>query len=100
MLMDVLAKRRPKDEEIFSENLGMRESIRRIFPTTMMEVVDVNLFRMEEEIHEILATSHQVIGVWSFSGDGANLSTKIVLESAHTSTFTENGAQTNSRHSQ
>ncbi|KAJ8562568.1 hypothetical protein K7X08_031020 [Anisodus acutangulus] len=50
MLMEVLSKRRPTDEEIFNENLGMREWIRRAFPRTMMEVVDANLFPEEEQI--------------------------------------------------
>lgn len=44
MLMEVLAKRRPTDEEIFNENLGLRKWIRRGFPKTMLEVVDANLF--------------------------------------------------------
>ncbi|KAJ8564992.1 hypothetical protein K7X08_001452 [Anisodus acutangulus] len=50
MLMEVLSKRRPTDEEIFNENLGLREWIRRAFPRTMMEVVDANLFLEEEQI--------------------------------------------------
>ncbi|XP_055836321.1 probable LRR receptor-like serine/threonine-protein kinase At3g47570 [Solanum dulcamara] len=50
MLMEVLTKRRPTDEEIFNENLGLREWIRRAFPRTMMEVVDANLFPEEEQI--------------------------------------------------
>ncbi|KAG5609103.1 hypothetical protein H5410_020384, partial [Solanum commersonii] len=50
MLMEVLAKRRPTDEEIFNENLGLREWIRRAFPNTMLEVVDANLFPEKEQI--------------------------------------------------
>ncbi|KAH0684562.1 hypothetical protein KY289_022314 [Solanum tuberosum] len=50
MLMEVLAKRRPTDEEIFNENLGLREWIRRAFPNTMLEVVDANLFPEIEQI--------------------------------------------------
>ncbi|PHU16733.1 hypothetical protein BC332_12428 [Capsicum chinense] len=50
MLMEVLAARRPTDEEIFNENLDLREWIRRAFPRTMMEVVDANLFPEEEQI--------------------------------------------------
>ncbi|TMW89465.1 hypothetical protein EJD97_017137 [Solanum chilense] len=44
MLMEVLTKRRPTDEEIFNENLGLREWIRRAFSKTMLEVLDANLF--------------------------------------------------------
>ncbi|XP_047268387.1 receptor kinase-like protein Xa21 [Capsicum annuum] len=50
MLMEVLAKRRPTDEELFNENLGLREWIRLAFPRTIMEVVDANLFPEEEQI--------------------------------------------------
>ncbi|KAH0757259.1 hypothetical protein KY290_020752 [Solanum tuberosum] len=50
MLMEVLAKRRPTDEEIFNENLGLREWIRRAFPNTMLKVVDANLFPEREQI--------------------------------------------------
>ncbi|XP_047268388.1 receptor kinase-like protein Xa21 [Capsicum annuum] len=50
MLMEVLAARRPTDEEIFNENLDLREWIRRAFPRIMMEVVDANLFPEEEQI--------------------------------------------------
>ncbi|XP_019226626.1 PREDICTED: receptor kinase-like protein Xa21 [Nicotiana attenuata] len=51
MLMEVLAKRRPTDEEIFNENLGLREWIKRAFSGTMMEVVDANLFLEEEQVN-------------------------------------------------
>ncbi|CAN4090314.1 unnamed protein product [Withania somnifera] len=51
VLMEVLAKRRPTDEEIFNENLGLREWIRRAFPRAVMEVVDANLFPVEEQYH-------------------------------------------------
>ncbi|CAN4106781.1 unnamed protein product [Withania somnifera] len=50
MLMEVLTARRPTDEEIFNENLGLREWIRRAFPRTIMEVVDANLFSKKEQI--------------------------------------------------
>ncbi|XP_049370752.1 receptor kinase-like protein Xa21 [Solanum verrucosum] len=50
MLMEVLATRRPTDAEIFNENLGLREWIRRAFPRTIIEVVDANLFPEEEQI--------------------------------------------------
>ncbi|XP_060185057.1 receptor kinase-like protein Xa21 [Lycium barbarum] len=50
MLMEVLAKRRPTDEEILNENVSLREWIRRAFPRTMMEVVDANIFHGEEQI--------------------------------------------------
>ncbi|PHT80722.1 hypothetical protein T459_13737 [Capsicum annuum] len=50
MFMEVLAKRRLTDEEIFNENLGLREWIRRAFPRTIMDVVDANLFSEEEQI--------------------------------------------------
>nr|XP_016472653.1 PREDICTED: probable LRR receptor-like serine/threonine-protein kinase At3g47570 [Nicotiana tabacum] len=51
MLMEVLAKRRPTDEEVFNENLGLREWIKRAFSGTMMEVVDANLFLEEEQVN-------------------------------------------------
>ncbi|KAH0776002.1 hypothetical protein KY290_007413 [Solanum tuberosum] len=50
MLMEVLATRRPTDAEIFNENLGLREWLRRAFPRTIIEVVDANLFPEEEQI--------------------------------------------------
>ncbi|KAF3636155.1 putative LRR receptor-like serine/threonine-protein kinase-like [Capsicum annuum] len=50
MFIEVLAKRRLTDEEIFNENLGLREWIRRAFPRTIMDVVDANLFSEEEQI--------------------------------------------------
>ncbi|XP_009774605.1 receptor kinase-like protein Xa21 [Nicotiana sylvestris] len=50
MFMEVLAKRRPTDEEIFSESLGIREWMRRAFSGTMMEIVDANLFFEEDKI--------------------------------------------------
>ncbi|XP_060186603.1 receptor kinase-like protein Xa21 [Lycium barbarum] len=50
MLMEVLAKRRPTDEEILNENVSLREWIRRAFPRTVMEVVDANIFHGEEQI--------------------------------------------------
>ncbi|CAN4090036.1 unnamed protein product [Withania somnifera] len=43
MLMEVLTKKRPTNEEIFNENLGLREWIRQAFPRSIMEVVDSNL---------------------------------------------------------
>ncbi|KAH0682016.1 hypothetical protein KY289_019768 [Solanum tuberosum] len=50
MLMEVLAKRRPTGEEIFDENLGLREWITRAFPRTMMEVVDTDILHGGEKI--------------------------------------------------
>ncbi|XP_059309896.1 receptor kinase-like protein Xa21 [Lycium ferocissimum] len=49
MLMEILAKRRPTDEEIFNENVSLREWIKKAFPRTMMEVVDANIFHEEEK---------------------------------------------------
>uniref|UniRef100_A0A3Q7FZU9 Protein kinase domain-containing protein n=1 Tax=Solanum lycopersicum TaxID=4081 RepID=A0A3Q7FZU9_SOLLC len=48
---EVLTKRRPTEDEIFNENLGLRQWIRRAFPGTIMEVVDVNLFHEEESVN-------------------------------------------------
>ncbi|MCD7455781.1 hypothetical protein HAX54_029565 [Datura stramonium] len=50
MLMEVLTKRRPTDEEVFNENLDLRKWITQAFPGTMMDVVDANLFSEEEQI--------------------------------------------------
>ncbi|XP_059310397.1 probable LRR receptor-like serine/threonine-protein kinase At3g47570 [Lycium ferocissimum] len=50
MMIEVLAKRRPTDDEIFNGNLGLRQWIRQAFPKTIMEVVDANLFNEEEQI--------------------------------------------------
>uniref|UniRef100_M1B3F1 Serine-threonine protein kinase, plant-type n=1 Tax=Solanum tuberosum TaxID=4113 RepID=M1B3F1_SOLTU len=50
MLMEVLTKRRPTDEEIGNENLDLRKWIIQSFSGSMMDVVDVNLFSEEEEI--------------------------------------------------
>ncbi|KAH0685050.1 hypothetical protein KY289_022802 [Solanum tuberosum] len=50
MLMEVLTKRRPTDEEICNENLNLRKWIIQSFSGSMMDVVDVNLFSEEEEI--------------------------------------------------
>ncbi|KAF3670013.1 putative LRR receptor-like serine/threonine-protein kinase-like [Capsicum annuum] len=50
MLMEVLARRRPTDEEIFNENLGFRQWVTQAFPGNMMDVVDANLFPVEEQI--------------------------------------------------
>ncbi|PHT54299.1 hypothetical protein CQW23_08761 [Capsicum baccatum] len=51
MMIEVLVKRRPTDDEIFNENLGLRQWIRRAFPKTIMEVVDVNLLHEEEHVN-------------------------------------------------
>ncbi|XP_049381404.1 receptor kinase-like protein Xa21 [Solanum stenotomum] len=64
ILMEVLATRRPTDAEIFNENLGLREWIRRAFPRTIIEVVDANLFPEEEQI-----TSKSEICIISFVRD-------------------------------
>ncbi|MCD7464168.1 hypothetical protein HAX54_052228 [Datura stramonium] len=50
MLMEVLSKRRPTDEEICNENLDLRKWITQAFPGTMMDIVDANLFSEEEQI--------------------------------------------------
>ncbi|KAL3370469.1 hypothetical protein AABB24_007490 [Solanum stoloniferum] len=50
MLMEVLTKRRPTDEEIFNENLDLRKWIIQSFSGSMMDVVDVNLFSEDEQI--------------------------------------------------
>ncbi|KAF3629340.1 putative LRR receptor-like serine/threonine-protein kinase FLS2-like [Capsicum annuum] len=50
MLMEVLTKRGPTDEEIFNENLDLRKWITQSFSGTIMEVVDANLFLEEEQI--------------------------------------------------
>ncbi|KAM3338599.1 receptor kinase-like protein Xa21 [Capsicum galapagoense] len=50
MLLEVLTKRRPTDEEICNENLDLRKWITQSFSGTMMDVVDVNLFSEEEQI--------------------------------------------------
>ncbi|CAN4106755.1 unnamed protein product [Withania somnifera] len=50
MLIEILTKRRPTDEEIFNEKLDLREWISLAFRRTVMEVVDANLFPEEEQI--------------------------------------------------
>ncbi|KAK4720947.1 hypothetical protein R3W88_011180 [Solanum pinnatisectum] len=50
MLMEVLTKRRPTDEEICNENLDLRRWITQSFSGSMMDVVDANLFCEEEQI--------------------------------------------------
>uniref|UniRef100_M1C625 Serine-threonine protein kinase, plant-type n=1 Tax=Solanum tuberosum TaxID=4113 RepID=M1C625_SOLTU len=50
MLMEVLTKRRPTDEEICNENLDLRKWIIQSFSGSMMDVVDANLFYEEEQI--------------------------------------------------
>ncbi|KAH0643918.1 hypothetical protein KY289_034892 [Solanum tuberosum] len=50
MLMEVLTKRRPTDEEICNENLDLRKWITQSFSGTMMDVVDAKLFSEEEQI--------------------------------------------------
>ncbi|KAG5609230.1 hypothetical protein H5410_020511, partial [Solanum commersonii] len=50
MLMEVLTKRRPTDEEICNENLDLRKWITQSFSWSMMDVVDANLFSAEEQI--------------------------------------------------
>ncbi|XP_049378300.1 receptor kinase-like protein Xa21 [Solanum stenotomum] len=50
MLMEVLTKRRPTDEEICNENLDLRKWITQSFSGTMMDIVDANLFSKEEQI--------------------------------------------------
>ncbi|CAN4090032.1 unnamed protein product [Withania somnifera] len=51
MMIEVLSKRRPADDEVFNENLGLRQEwIRQAFPRSIMEVVDSNLLPEEEQI--------------------------------------------------
>ncbi|PHU17211.1 hypothetical protein BC332_12906 [Capsicum chinense] len=50
MLMEVLTKRRPIDEEIHNENVDLRKWITQSFPRTMMDVVDANLLSEDEKI--------------------------------------------------
>ncbi|XP_006346767.1 probable inactive receptor kinase RLK902 [Solanum tuberosum] len=50
MLMEVLTRRRPTDEEICNENLDLRKWITQSFSGTMMDVVDTNLFSEEKQI--------------------------------------------------
>ncbi|XP_015163933.1 LRR receptor-like serine/threonine-protein kinase EFR [Solanum tuberosum] len=50
MLMEVLTKRRPTDEDICNENLDLRKWITQSFSGSMMDVVDANLFSEEEQI--------------------------------------------------
>uniref|UniRef100_M1DR60 Serine-threonine protein kinase, plant-type n=1 Tax=Solanum tuberosum TaxID=4113 RepID=M1DR60_SOLTU len=50
MVMEVLTKRRPIDEEICNENLDLRKWITQSFSGSMMDVVDANLFCEEEQI--------------------------------------------------
>ncbi|KAM3338579.1 receptor kinase-like protein Xa21 [Capsicum galapagoense] len=50
MLMEVLTKRRPTDEEICNENLDLRKWITQSFSGSMMDVIDDNLFPKEEQI--------------------------------------------------
>ncbi|XP_060183510.1 probable LRR receptor-like serine/threonine-protein kinase At3g47570 [Lycium barbarum] len=51
MMIEVLSKRRPTDDEIFNENLGLRQWIRPAFPKTTMEVVDANLFHEGKHVN-------------------------------------------------
>uniref|UniRef100_A0A3Q7FZT8 non-specific serine/threonine protein kinase n=1 Tax=Solanum lycopersicum TaxID=4081 RepID=A0A3Q7FZT8_SOLLC len=50
MLMEVLTKRRPTDEEICSDNLDLRKWITQSFSGNMMDVMDANLFSEKEQI--------------------------------------------------
>ncbi|PHT80798.1 hypothetical protein T459_13813 [Capsicum annuum] len=50
MLMEVLTKRRPTDDEICNENLDLRKWITQSFPGSMMDILDDNLFPEEEQI--------------------------------------------------
>ncbi|KAF3645403.1 putative LRR receptor-like serine/threonine-protein kinase FLS2-like [Capsicum annuum] len=50
MLMEVLTKRRPTDEDICNENLDLRKWITQSFSGTMLDIVDGNLFPKEEQI--------------------------------------------------
>ncbi|KAH0678665.1 hypothetical protein KY284_019750 [Solanum tuberosum] len=50
MLMEILTKRRPTDEEICNQNLDLRKWITQSFSGTMMDVVDANLFSEEKQV--------------------------------------------------
>ncbi|XP_049392510.1 receptor kinase-like protein Xa21 [Solanum stenotomum] len=50
MLMEILTKKRPTDEEICHGNLNLRKWITQSFSGTMMDVVDANIFSEEEQI--------------------------------------------------
>ncbi|KAM3280948.1 hypothetical protein P3S67_027968 [Capsicum chacoense] len=50
ILMEVLTKRRPTDEEICNENLDLRKWKTQSFSGTMLDVVDGNLFPEDEQI--------------------------------------------------
>ncbi|XP_049391663.1 receptor kinase-like protein Xa21 [Solanum stenotomum] len=50
MLMEVLTRRRPTDEEVCNENLDLRKWIIQSFAGSMMDVVDANIFCEEEQI--------------------------------------------------
>ncbi|CAN4106793.1 unnamed protein product [Withania somnifera] len=50
MLMEVLTRRRPTDEEICNKNLDLRKWITQSFSGMMMDVVDYNLVSEEEQI--------------------------------------------------
>uniref|UniRef100_M1C629 non-specific serine/threonine protein kinase n=1 Tax=Solanum tuberosum TaxID=4113 RepID=M1C629_SOLTU len=50
MLMEVLTKRRPTDEEICNQNLDLRKWIIQSFSGSMTDVVDANIFSEEEQI--------------------------------------------------
>ncbi|KAG5609117.1 hypothetical protein H5410_020398 [Solanum commersonii] len=50
MLMEVLTKRRPTDEDICNENLDLRKWITQSVSGSMMDIVDANLFSEEEQI--------------------------------------------------
>ena len=51
MLMEILTKRRPTNEEICNANLDLRKWITQSFSGSMMDVVDVNLFFLERTGH-------------------------------------------------
>ncbi|PHU16775.1 hypothetical protein BC332_12470 [Capsicum chinense] len=50
VLMEVLTKRRPTDEEICNENLDLRKWIMQSFSGSMVDVIDDNLFPKEAQI--------------------------------------------------
>ncbi|XP_057463224.1 probable LRR receptor-like serine/threonine-protein kinase At3g47570 [Actinidia eriantha] len=48
MLMETFTKRRPT-EEMFTENLTLRQWVKGSYPSAVMEIIDANLFNGEEE---------------------------------------------------
>ncbi|KAH0682256.1 hypothetical protein KY289_020008 [Solanum tuberosum] len=84
ILMEVLTRRRPTDEEICNENLDLRKWITQSFSGTMMDVVDTNLFSKEEQItskREICIASMIELGLdCTMEMPGSRISMKEVVK--------------------